>query len=79
MGHVVIVHVDTSLFSHALRIFKYSEKSGRNVFARLLAKRSKKNKTHPTLSIYLSMKVKTTSVRYVVSLEILHTGTVIPR
>jgi len=78
MGHVVIVHVDTSSFSHALRVFKYSEKSGRNVFARLLANRPKKNKARPTLSIYLSMKVKITSVRYVVSLETLHTVTVIP-
>jgi len=75
----MIIHVDTSLFSHALRIFKYSEKSGRNVFVRLLANRQKKNKAHPTLSIYLSMKLKIPSVRYIVSLEILHTTTVISR
>jgi len=79
MGHVVIVHVDTSSFSHALRIFKYSEKSGRNVLARLLANRQKKKKAHATLSIYLSMKVNITSVRYIVSLEISHTATVIPK
>ena len=79
MGHVVIVHVDTSSFSHALSIFKYSEKSGRNAIARLLANGQKKKKTCTILSIYLSIRAKITSVRYVVSLEISHTATIIPR
>ena len=79
MGHVVIVHVDTSSLSHALRIFKYSEKSGRNLLAQLLANRQKKKKAYGTLSIYPSMMVKITSVRYAVSLEKLHIATVIPR
>jgi len=79
MGHVVIVDLDTDSVSHALRTFKYSEKPGRNVLARLLTNRQKKKKTCTTLSIYLTMKVKITFVRYVVSLEISHTATVIPR
>ncbi len=75
----MIVHRNKSSFSHALRILKYSEQSGRNMLDQLLANIQKKKTAYTNVSIYLSMQFKITSVKYVVSLEKSHAITVIRR